>query len=77
MFMTETLALNSVHVEIEIIARIGKRPPGTNTYKCNHDYCIPHRWVCDGIIDCILSDDEITLIEYVFLGKLACKNASW
>ncbi len=45
----------------------------SSMFKCPESFCIPHRRVCDGIIDCIYGEDEQQCDNYKCPGKHLCK----
>ena len=48
----------------------------TNTFKCHESYCIPFRKVCDGIMDCVNGDDELSCSNYICAGFMKCHGSS-
>ena len=46
-------------------------------YKCFESYCIPARKVCDGIIDCPVSDDEASCAGYNCPGHMRCSGLTF
>lgn len=50
----------------------------SSTYlKCPDAYCIPWRFVCDGIVDCADRYDEVLCAMYICKGMLRCSNSTY
>ena len=43
-------------------------------FKCPDSYCIPHRRLCDGEVDCINGEDEALCSNYSCPGMLHCSG---
>ena len=43
-------------------------------FKCHNSYCISVDKVCDGIVDCVEGDDELSCEKYVCVGMLRCRG---
>ena len=43
-------------------------------FKCHNSYCISVDKLCDGIVDCLGGDDEISCEDYVCVGMLRCRG---
>ncbi|KAK2192054.1 hypothetical protein NP493_40g08029 [Ridgeia piscesae] len=48
---------------------------GAGMYHCPLSFCIPHRKICDGIVDCPGGEDELDCHNYTCPGLLKCRGA--
>ncbi len=45
-------------------------------FKCHYSYCVPHRYVCNGMWDCWSGEDEMICAPYSCINMFKCKQYS-